>query len=347
MPPPYAPEPEAGGTRRQGALAAVFVLLSLMALYLPESGQQQIAWALRATALRPFLAVQDRLVDSRLRAQEVTAVQSQMDSLTALVATQGALADENRTLRNLLDLNRRLGPGFRAASLLRSGTPGSESMFILDVGSVDGVREGAPVVERHGLVGVVRDVRPRSAVGIDWTHPDFRASAVLADGTAYGVAENRRGASREDDMLVLNGTAFYESVPVGMPVVTSGLGGVFPRGIPIGSVAGVADAEGRWRKSYWLRPMAHPASVTHVLVGVGEGIQDLSWAWPPDSIMTRDQAVLWDYHLADSLRALTDSVTVMRALLIQLLGLPADSSAADSTSVGDTTAVPGRREGPR
>ena len=251
MPPPYAPYPDVAGGRRQGILSVVFVLLSLVALYLPEGGQQQIAWALRASALRPFILIQGRLLTSRLRAQEVQAVQSQMDSLTALLATQGGLADENRTLRNLLDLKSRMGPGFRPASVLRPGTPGSESMFILDLGGADGVREGAPVVDRHGLVGVVREGRPRTSVGIDWTHPDFRASAMLADGTAFGVAENRRGDFREEDQLVLSGAAFYEVVPEGMPVLTSGLGGVFPRGIPIGSVAGVADAEGRWRKSYW------------------------------------------------------------------------------------------------
>lgn len=340
MPPPYAPEPEGTGGRRQRTLAGVFVVLSLVAMYLPDAGQQRIAGVLRATALRPFIAIQERLVSSRLRAQEVTAVQAQMDSLTGLMATQASLADENRTLRNLLDLHNRLGPGFHAASLLRPGTPGSESMFILDVGSADGVREGAPVVDRHGLVGLVREVRPRTSVGIDWTHPDFRASAMLADGTAFGLVETRRGAFREEDLLVLNGTAFYEAVPDGMPVLTSGLGGVFPRGIPIGSVAGVADAEGRWRKSYWLRPMVHPASVTHVLVGVGEGIRDLSHAWPPDSVMTRDQAILWEYHLADSLRALTDSVLRMRSVLDGLLGIAGDSAAADSTPAPGAVRVP-------
>lgn len=340
MPPPYAAEPEGTGSRRQRALAVVFVLSSLVAMYLPDSAQQQIAWALRVTALRPFIALQDRLVESRLRAQEVTAIQAQMDSLTVLTATHGSLADENRTLRDLLALRGRLGPGFRAASLLRPGTPGSESMFILDVGRTQGVVEGAPVVERHGLVGMVREVRPHTSVGIDWTHPDFRASAMLADGTAFGVVETRRGTFREEDLPVLNGTAFYEVVPEGMPVVTSGLGGVFPRGIPVGSIAGVADAEGRWRKSYWLRPMVHPASVTHVLVGVGDGIQDLSHAWPADSIMARDESILWDYRLADSLRALTDSVVVLRARLEELLGPPSEPTAGSTAGAASPAATP-------
>ena len=313
--PSYAPEPEATGGRRQAALAMVVVLLALVALSLPVGGQQRVAWAMRFTVLRPFIVLQERIRASALRAQAVDVVQAQMDSLTAVMATQSALADENRTLRSLLDLRGRVGPGFQPASVLRPGTAGSESMFILDLGARDGVKIGAPVVDRHGLVGVVREVRPATSVGMDWTHPDFRASAMLADGSGYGVVENRRGDFREGDQLVLNGTAYYESIPQGMAVLTSGLGGVFPRGIPIGAVERVADAEGRWRKSYFLRPMVHPSAVTHVLVAVGDGVQDLTPVWPPDSAVTRTDAILREQTALTRVEALEDSLRLLRAQL--------------------------------
>jgi rod shape-determining protein MreC len=252
----------------------------------------------------------------------VETVQAQMDSLTAVMATQSALADENRTLRSLLELRDRMGPGFHPASVLRPGTPGSESMFILDLGARDGVQVGAPVVDRHGLVGVVREVRPATSVGMDWTHPDFRASAMLADGSGFGVVETRRGDFREADRLILNGTAYYESIPEGMPVLTSGLGGVFPRGIPIGAVDGIADAEGRWRKSYFLRPMVHPSAVTHVLVAVGEGTLDLTPAWPADSAVTRTEAILSEQT---RLEILEDSVRLLRAQVRALESRPPGS----------------------
>ena len=313
--PSYAPEPEATGGRRQAALAVIFVLLSLIALYLPATGQQRVAWAMRSSVLRPFITLQERLRETALRAQAVEAVQAQMDSVTAMMATQNALADENRTLRSLLDLRGRMGPGFRPASVLRPGTPGSESMFIMDLGSRDGVLLGAPVVDRHGLVGLVREVRNSTSVAMDWTHPDFRASAMLADGSGYGVVETRRGEFREADRLILNGTAYYEAFPRGMLVLTSGLGGVFPRGIPIGVVDGVADAEGRWLKSYYLRPMVHPSAVTHALVAVGVVPQDLTQVWPPDSTETRVDAVrradgdrVRLEVLEDSVRLLTDRI---------------------------------------
>lgn len=316
--PPYAPEPESTGGQRQTALAVVFLVCSIVGLYLPATAQQRVASGVRYSLLRPFIALQDQLRTSELRSQEVETVQGQIDSLTAILATQGALADENRTLRSLLDLRGRVGPTFRPASVLRPGTPGSESMFLLDLGAEDGVRVGAPVVDRHGLVGVVREVRRATAVGMDWTHPDFRASAMLADGTGYGIVETRRGDFREGDRLVLNGTAYYESVPEGMAVLTSGLGDFLPRGIPIGAIDGIADVEGRWRKSYYLRPMVHPSAVTHVLVSVGEGTEVMTEVWPPDSVMTRDEAILQEKADRVRLTVLADSVVLLRALVEQL-----------------------------
>ncbi len=316
--PPYAPEPEVAVGQRQIVLAGVFLAIALTLLYLPHPAQERMGWALRATVLLPFTATQERLVHARQRARGVARLQAEMDSLTASLATQEAVRDENRTLRSLLDLRSRVGPSFLPASVLRPGTQGSESLFFVDRGTEDGVREGAPVIDRHGLVGVIREARPGMSVAMDWTHPDFRASAMLADGTGFGIVENRRGDFREADRLVLNGTAYYESVPSGVAVLTSGLGGVFPRGIPIGRIAGIAEVEGRWRKSYWLLPMVEPASVTHVLVAVGETATDLASAWPADSILTRREAILHQRSLADSVAAVTDSVLVLRARLQRL-----------------------------
>jgi rod shape-determining protein MreC len=156
-------------------------------------------------------------------------------------------------------------------------------MFLVDVGSDEGVRAGAAVVSARGLVGRIREVRSRSALGMDWANPDFRASAMLADGSAFGIVENARGDFREQDRLMLNGTAFHETVPVGTQVLTSGLGGLLPRGIPIGRIEATAEVQGTWLRSYWLRPAVMPGSVTHVLVETEADGTDLAALWATDS----------------------------------------------------------------
>lgn len=292
MPPTYGAEPETNGKRRDITFAVVVLLLALSTTYLGEQRQQRIASTIRATVLRPFIATQDVLTDARRRAGEVDALTQQLDSLTALVATQAALRDENRTLRAMIGLTERSLHRFVPANVLRPGTPGSQSMFLVDVGSADGIPEGAPVIGPHGLVGEIREVRSETSVGMDWSHPDFRVSAMLVDGTTYGMVEPWRGGGfQEDDRLVLNGTAYHVDVPRGTVVITSGLGGVFPRGIPIGKIDSLLEAEGSWRKSYLIEPMVEPGSVTHVLVLTEGGDADLSDAWPMDSLVTREEAI--------------------------------------------------------
>ena len=304
--PAYGPEPETHAGRRPGMLAVTFVILALSLSYLPATAQQRIAWTMRVTVLRPFLATQERLALARMNARDVQELMAQVDSMTAVLSTQAALSDENRELRQLLDLSERAGPTFLPATVLRAGTAGSESMFLVAVGSAQGVYEGAPVVTRNGLVGVIREVQNEISRGMDWTHPDFTASAMLEDGTMFGLVENRRGAFREVDRLVLDGMAFNEEALPGTRVLTSGLGG-YPRGIPVGVVDEVEETQGRWRKSYWLRPMVQPGQVTHVLIATRGAGDDISALWSADSLPASGPSPMSTSPQADSAQT-SDSV---------------------------------------
>jgi rod shape-determining protein MreC len=198
-----------------------------------------------------------------------------------VAAAQASLAEENRRLRQLLGLRSRAPAGFVPAELIRIGTRGGESTFLLNVGREDGVAAMSPVIAAGGLLGVVWEVGTRTAQAIDWTHAEFRASAMTADGSTYGIVEPRRGRFREEDQLALVGTPFHVDVRPGTRVVTSGRGGVYPRGILLGTVVGIEDADTGWRKSYLVRPAVRPEEVTYVLVGaVGDaGFDDLSPLW--------------------------------------------------------------------
>ncbi|MEJ2202843.1 MAG: rod shape-determining protein MreC [Gemmatimonadota bacterium] len=320
--PAFAPDQETNGGRRRRIIAGVIFAFALLVYYLPGTTQQRTASMLRGTVLRPFIAAQERLVEARLNARHVDELQRQLDTLTAQLSTYRALEDENRTLRGLLELGERLRPAFRPASVLRPGNTDSESMFLVDVGTEDGVRVGSPVVDPHGLVGIVRQVRANTSVAMDWTHPEFRASAMLADGTSYGIVERLPGGLREQDQLILRGTAFFAPFTEGMLVLTSGFG-ILPRGIPIGSVESVAETEGQWRRSFLLTPMVQPASVTHVLVAVGDLASDMMDAWASQPAGTDPEPSRTDERLGDSLPPTRDSV-----------GLPPRASPSDTVSGG-------------
>lgn len=256
------------GRRRDAAIAAGILLVALFLYLLPDAYQQPLRETLRRTILKPFLVAQERVGARRARTVDVSQVRSQRDSLAALVAAQTTLAEENRRLRELMGLGERTVDAFVPAQVLRLGLAGAESTFLLDVGRADGVAVGSPVIAPEGLIGVVWEVDEHAAQAIDWTNEEFQVSAMTADGDAYGIVEARRGRFREEDLLVLNGAPFHSDIRPGRLIVTSGRGDLYPRGIPIGTVVSIDEADTGWRKSYVVRPAVRPEEVIHVLVGL-------------------------------------------------------------------------------
>lgn len=280
--PPYEVDGSEARSRRGLVLSSAWVLASILLMVFPVPVQQGISAALRSTLLAPFLWTQESLNRTRIRAVEIEALQARFDSTVALLAGQSMLGAENVRLRALLDLRERAGPAFVSASAIRPGTRGSESMFLLDVGSEQGVSVNDPVVAAEGLVGLIREVGPRNSLALDWTHPDFAVSATTLDAETFGIVEARAGAFREDDRLILAGIPFYTTLEPGEVLVTSGQGAVYPRGIRVGTILSLAEAEAGWRRGYWVEPAVRVGSVTHVLVITGEEgrpMSDLTELW--------------------------------------------------------------------
>lgn len=251
---------------------------------LPVSLRDEIAWTVRSTVLRPFLDMQESVVRSRAEADELAVLRRTTDSLAALVVAGSRLEEENRSLRALLGIGRHPAARLIGVTLLRPGPSGSESTFMVNRGSEAGLASGSPVVTPAGLLGRIVGARRGMAVGIDWTHRDFRASAMLADGSAYGIVYTERGAFREEDRLVLDGLPYHGEPVEGRLVVTSGLGSVYPRGVPIGTIASLREERIPWAKTYWLVPAVKPASVRHAAVGVPDPGSDYGTLWSDDTL---------------------------------------------------------------
>ncbi len=143
-------------------------------------------------------------------------------------------------------------------------------MFLLDVGSDRGVKAGDPVLMRNGrigLVGVIREVdaERRHRPGLESPRlPGQRHDGRWRDPSVWW--NPGPGAFRGESRLLLNAIPYHERLDSGTLITTSGLGGVYPRGIPIGEVLELHEEEGGWRSEYWLRPVVETGGVTHVLV---------------------------------------------------------------------------------
>ena len=104
-----------------------------------------------------------------------------------------ALEAENDRLRRALGLGHSLGWGFVPAEALHSRALGEEYTLTLTRGSRAGIRPFSPVVAPEGLVGMVETVDPTMSLAITWSHPDFRVSAMAADGSAFGIVKAHLG----------------------------------------------------------------------------------------------------------------------------------------------------------
>ncbi|HYS70608.1 MAG TPA: rod shape-determining protein MreC, partial [Gemmatimonadaceae bacterium] len=173
---------------------------------------------------------------------------------------------ENDRLRKLIGLGSRLRWGFVPAEALHGRGVRDETTVILSAGSRAGVSRLSPVIAPEGLVGVVDQVDPTMSHAMLWTHPDFRVSAMSPDGTAFGIAQAHLTGATGGYLIELRGVPFRSTLKPGAQIVSSGWGGVWPRGIPIGTVLQEVKTSEGWARTYLLQPAVNPADVYSVMI---------------------------------------------------------------------------------
>jgi hypothetical protein len=216
-------------SRADTAALVVCLVLSLVALALPAGLREPIAGALRRTVLAPLVTVQRATVRAAEARERLAVVRAERDSLLLETTFLPELRAENTRLRGLLGLAARLAHGFVTAEVLHQAGVADGTTLLLSAGRAEGVEPFAPVLGPRGLLGVVRTVDAHTSVALAWSHPDFRASAMIEGTGVYGIVEPRRGEVSGEAMELI-GVPYRERLAPDTRVMTSGLGGVFPRG---------------------------------------------------------------------------------------------------------------------
>src|SRR6059036_2543876 len=258
--------PDRYASRGDTLLFIACVGLSIAALSLPDQWRDPLAQGLRQSVLAPFLFLQrqtELLAAARARYDAVVA---QRDSVALAATFLPELRSENARLRSLLGLSSHLGSGYVPAEILHQPEPTNPLSFVVSAGRREGVRPLSAVVSPEGLVGLVSSVDAHTSVVLTWAHPEFRASAIANDGSVSGIVAPHGAAGPGVWLLELKGVPYRQQVVEGTVIVTSGLGGVFPRGIPIGTVVGLASEARGWERTYLIRPAIHPSALSHVMV---------------------------------------------------------------------------------
>jgi rod shape-determining protein MreC len=256
----------AAGIRADFALLALSVSLSLAALALPAHLRDPVTSTLRRVFIAPLVAMQSDAELARRAIVRHDVETDARDSIALRALEVPALEAENDRLRRALGLGRSLGWGFVPAEALHSRALGEEYTLTLTRGSRAGIRTFSPVVAPEGLVGMVETVDPTMSLAITWSHPDFRVSAMAADGSAFGIVKAHLGSGPERYLLELSGVQMSATLSPGTEIVSSGVGGVYPRGIPVGTVIGEVKTSEGWARTYLVQPAVKPFDVSSILV---------------------------------------------------------------------------------
>jgi rod shape-determining protein MreC len=242
------------------------IVLALAARALPNTMRDPVATGMRRSFLAPLVLLQERSEKGRQSLLAADAKQTYLDSLSLGSMKAGSLESENDRLRKLMGLGSRLRWGFVPAEALHGRGVRDETTVILSAGSRAGVSRFSPVIAPEGLVGVVDQVDPTMSHAMLWTHPDFRVSAMSPDGSAFGIAQAHLTGATGGYLLELRGVPFRATLKPGSVIVSSGWGGVWPRGIPVGTVLQEIKTSEGWARTYLLRPAVNPADVYSVMI---------------------------------------------------------------------------------
>jgi rod shape-determining protein MreC len=272
-------------TRRDSVLFVLCLGMSMVALFSPAGWGMGVAATLRQTVLAPLVWLQARAEEGRTSRVRFRAVTAERDSAAYLAQFLPSLRAENERLRELLRLSHRLNTAYVAAEVLHQPQATDGRTLLLSVGSRQGVAPFNPVVAPEGLIGMVLSVSSGSSIAMSWAHPEFRVSGFTVGGNAFGVVAPSIEGHGNEGSLEFRGVPYRDSVPLGTLVLSSGLGGVFPKGIPVGTVVGTVREEAGWERVFRLRPAANPGSAAHVLVLVGSHSGELASAFPSDSLL--------------------------------------------------------------
>ena len=184
------------------------------------------------------------------------------------------LSSENTRLKEELSLSVRLkelltfkeASPFEtvAASILGfSSLAGGSSwtrVSVLNKGSADGIEKDMPIICASGIVGRVIEVTDSTSTALLLTDPRSNIDVILQRTRVSGVAEG------DGKGLSIKYVRELEDVQVGDRVVTAGLSGIFPKGLPAGEVTRVEKGWDNFFKSIKVRPTADLEKLEEVLI---------------------------------------------------------------------------------
>lgn len=184
--------------------------------------------------VQSLVSAKKALIDENMRLRyQQTALEAELQKLLVI-------QKENSQLKELLLTSSQADMRAMAAQILAVDTSNARQIVVLNKGNRDGVYSGQPILDAKGVMGQVVDVGPMTSTVL-----------LISDSkSAVPVRNNRTGerailvGTNSLDQLSLINLPKTASIHPGDVLVTSGLGGRYPEGYPVGKVEKVTSLPG-------------------------------------------------------------------------------------------------------
>jgi len=257
----------------------IFAALLVFSLNIPHNREANILERSALSALSPLLmpaswasgfvkGVWDdyiRLVDTN---SENKQLREDIRGLNLRVLEGNEAVQANHRLERLLDMKTSVKAPTIAATVIGEDVTSWFRTLIINRGSSSGIREGMAVVSADGVVGQTVKVSSSTARVLLLTDHASGIAATIQRSRARGVVKGKG-----EMLCALEFTTREEDVKVGDTVITSGIGGVFLKGLPIGEVTMVKRGEYGIFQTVSIRPAVNLPHLEEVLVVLRGGYE--------------------------------------------------------------------------
>ena len=233
------------------ALGAV-LFVAVVLLSLPTRATARLKLAVGSWFL-PLFGIADAgkqlpagLADSVLPRREllkrIDELQRENQQLKEQQIQTAAIARENDQLRSLLGWQKTAPWKLKLANVVMRDPANWWRTVQIDLGARDGIQTNMPVLTTDGLVGRVASVSFVSSQVVLIGDPSCRVSALVENAT-HDMGVLTASGPLENSLVQLGYLSSSANLKAGQNVATSGLGGIFPKGIPLGKIVDAQSIE--------------------------------------------------------------------------------------------------------
>ncbi|MBI4430490.1 MAG: rod shape-determining protein MreC [Candidatus Omnitrophica bacterium] len=179
--------------------------------------------------------------------QNYELLQDEVQKLRHEVEILRRLEKENERLNELLEIKKKYPKQSISGRIITRNISHWFRWVVIDAGKEDGVKEHMVLLNEQGVVGRVIEVGRSVSQCMLLTDPESRISVVTQSTRAAGIASG----DGSNERLRMSLIPLDAKIEIGDMVITSGLGGVYPRGLLVGKIMSIAqDRDGMHLSAY-------------------------------------------------------------------------------------------------